>query len=44
MSLRNLFQSDAKSQIALKKLQTEVLAGRLSPFAAAEMLLENFKK
>ena len=42
--LQAMFQVHADTQAMLGKLEPEVLAGRLSPFAAAEQVLQSFKK
>ncbi len=42
--LEALFQANTDTQLLLKKLEPEVLAGRLSPFAAAEEVLQTFQK
>lgn len=42
--LQARFQAHADTQAMLRKLEPEVLAGRLSPFAAAEQVLQSFKK
>jgi len=42
--LQTIFQADANTQALFKKLEPEVLAGRLSPFLAAERVLQTFKK
>lgn len=42
--LQALFQENSDAQNLLKMLEPEVLAGRLSPFAAAEKVINIFKK